>query len=174
MKLAQTNLSKLAETRPAVGLVHRSADFQVCCIAGFQTRMPSVNPMPQASARPADLEIGDTAGLETCATTCAVAPASWTAPALRRFSRAGQKAAEGCRSPKPSGSSHVSLTPRLQPGVRRSARIENLFNGFSPRAEAVETAGNFSAKAFHRAEATVLMRAAAAGRNFRIADAVEI
>jgi len=39
-----------------------SADFQVCCIGGFQTRRP------QAVARPADLEIGDTAGLETCAT----------------------------------------------------------------------------------------------------------
>ena len=39
----------------------RSADFQVCCIAGFQTRY--------AFARPADLEIGDTAGLETCATS---------------------------------------------------------------------------------------------------------
>src|SRR5436309_6880874 len=39
-----------------------SADFQVCCIVGFQTRRP------RAAARPADLEIGDTAGLETCAT----------------------------------------------------------------------------------------------------------
>ena len=68
----------------------------------------------------------------------------------------------------------VSLTPRLQPGVSRSARIENRFNGFLPRAEAVETAGDFSAKAFHRAEAAVLMRTAAAARNFRIADAVEI
>ena len=37
-----------------------SADFQVCCVAGFQTR--------QAQQRPADWEIGDTAGLETCAT----------------------------------------------------------------------------------------------------------
>ena len=36
------------------------ADFQVCRIAGFQTRWP------QGSH--ADLEVGDTAGLETCAT----------------------------------------------------------------------------------------------------------
>ena len=39
-----------------------SAGFQTCCIVGFQTRQPRV------VARPADLEIGDTAGLETCAT----------------------------------------------------------------------------------------------------------
>ena len=40
----------------------RSADFQVCCLAGFQTG-PG-----QDVQRAADLEIGDTAGLETCAT----------------------------------------------------------------------------------------------------------
>jgi len=44
------------------------ADFQVCCIAGFQTRVPSASPMGSIFSRPADLEIGDTAGLETCAT----------------------------------------------------------------------------------------------------------
>jgi hypothetical protein len=42
--------------------LHRSADFQVCCIAGFQTCEWL------AVVRLADLEIGDTAGLETCAT----------------------------------------------------------------------------------------------------------
>jgi hypothetical protein len=56
--------------------------------------------------------------------------------------------------------SSFSLTPWLQPGVKRNARIENRFNGLSARTEAVETAGNFSARAFHRAEATVLMREA--------------
>jgi hypothetical protein len=40
----------------------RSADFQVCRIAGFQTGGS------HDIERPADLEIGDTAGLETCAT----------------------------------------------------------------------------------------------------------
>jgi hypothetical protein len=39
-----------------------SADFQVCCVADFQIRSRSVFP------RAADLEVGDTAGLETCAT----------------------------------------------------------------------------------------------------------
>jgi len=39
-----------------------SADFQVCCVAGFQTRRL------HDSRRSADLEVGDTAGLETCAT----------------------------------------------------------------------------------------------------------
>jgi hypothetical protein len=39
-----------------------SADFQVCCIAGFQARWQS------GKSSSADLEIGDTAGLETCAT----------------------------------------------------------------------------------------------------------
>jgi len=39
-----------------------SADFQVCRVAGFQTRRL------HDSGRSADLEVGDTAGLETCAT----------------------------------------------------------------------------------------------------------
>ena len=39
-----------------------SADFQVCCVADFQIRGPS------ELDRVADLEVGDTAGLETCAT----------------------------------------------------------------------------------------------------------
>jgi hypothetical protein len=42
-----------------------SADFQVCCVADFQIRGPS------ELYRAADLEVGDTAGLETCATTLA-------------------------------------------------------------------------------------------------------
>ena len=37
----------------------RSADFQVCRAAGFQTRWPQL--------RGAGLEVGDTAGLEACA-----------------------------------------------------------------------------------------------------------
>jgi hydrogenase maturation protein HypF len=43
----------------------RSADFQVCRIAGFQTRQSS------DLTRRAGLETGDTAGLETCATVSA-------------------------------------------------------------------------------------------------------
>jgi hypothetical protein len=39
-----------------------SADFQVCRVAGFQDRAHN------DVVRPADLEIGDTAGWETCAT----------------------------------------------------------------------------------------------------------
>jgi hypothetical protein len=42
---------------------HRSADFHVCCVAGFQTGKL------RDSQRLADLEVGDTAGLETCATS---------------------------------------------------------------------------------------------------------
>jgi hypothetical protein len=40
----------------------RSGDGQVCCIAGFSTRQP------HHFRSSADLEIGDPAGLETCAT----------------------------------------------------------------------------------------------------------
>ena len=40
---------------------HRSADFQVCCIAGFQTRKL------RDSQSFADLEVGDIAGLKICA-----------------------------------------------------------------------------------------------------------
>ncbi|SRR6266480_829703 len=45
------------------------------CIAGFQTRQP------HAVARTADLEIGDTAGLETCATTRGCLAAKFAQPA---------------------------------------------------------------------------------------------
>ena len=138
MNIAQTNLSeagirkvgRVSPLRAAPGPSHpgahgvtrptRSADFQVCWVAGFQTRAA------REFARPADLEIGDTAGLETCATN----PASV-----------------------------VSLTPWLQPGVKRNRETPNRFNGFPSRAEAVETAGDFPARPVHRAEATVLMRA---------------
>ncbi|HEY9173096.1 MAG TPA: hypothetical protein VI136_12485 [Verrucomicrobiae bacterium] len=45
-----------------------SADFRVCCIAGFQTCVLPEQP------RAADLEIGDTAGWETGATAAAAFP----------------------------------------------------------------------------------------------------
>ena len=54
---------------------HRGADFPVCCIAGFQTRRT------RGRLTPADLEIGDTAGLETCAATRKQWP-RWLARAL--------------------------------------------------------------------------------------------
>ena len=53
---------------------HRSADFQICCIAGFQTCKVSWQKRScsrsdlNVEKRFADLAIGDTAGLETCAT----------------------------------------------------------------------------------------------------------
>ena len=43
------------------------------------------------------------------------APAYWSAPVLWRFSRAGRKAAEGCRSPKPRG---ISSAAAGSPGAR--------------------------------------------------------
>jgi hypothetical protein len=56
----------------------RAADFQVCCIAGFQTCGPSGVRTRQPVSRPADLEIGDTAGLETCATVAGFADPRFT------------------------------------------------------------------------------------------------
>ena len=50
----------LHEYKKNSGSVQRSADFQVCRAAGFPTRRPQF--------READLEVGDPAGLETCAT----------------------------------------------------------------------------------------------------------
>ena len=44
----------------------RSADFQVGCIADFQIREPGI--VQVALECVADLEIGDTAGFQTCAT----------------------------------------------------------------------------------------------------------
>ncbi len=50
------------ELKPETVVLTYSADFQVCCIADFQVRLPL------ALLSAADLEVGDTAGLETCAT----------------------------------------------------------------------------------------------------------
>jgi NADH-quinone oxidoreductase subunit M len=46
----------------------RTADFQVCGIAGFPTRRLFADRTRSIAGRPADWEIGDTAGWETCAT----------------------------------------------------------------------------------------------------------
>jgi hypothetical protein len=48
----------------------RSADFQVCCAAGFQACSGD------DFARRADLKIGDTADLEVCATEAGLRPAA--------------------------------------------------------------------------------------------------
>ena len=58
---------RLRITNPRYGIARHggnqsSADFQVCCVADFQIRKPSKR------HGAADLEVGDTAGLETCAT----------------------------------------------------------------------------------------------------------
>ena len=45
-----------------------SADFQVCRVADFQIRERRTSQRALEVWRAADLEIGDTAGLETCAT----------------------------------------------------------------------------------------------------------
>ena len=81
---------------------------------------------------------------------------------LNRFaSQPGVETPGYCRSSlrDKTAARSFSLTPRLQPGVRRGAGIENRFNGLSSRGETVETVGTFSARAVHRAKATVLMRA---------------
>jgi hypothetical protein len=46
-----------------------AADFPVCCLAGFPTRRRHVQRTRPAHGRPADWEIGDAAGLETCGTS---------------------------------------------------------------------------------------------------------
>jgi hypothetical protein len=48
--------------------VNRSTDFQVGCVADFQIREPGKALRTLELRRAADLEIGDTAGLETRAT----------------------------------------------------------------------------------------------------------
>src|SRR2546426_609557 len=82
-----------------------SADFQVCCVADFQIRRPA------EFHRAADLEVGDTAGLETCATsfarlsmTLSVLPASCR---QKRLGSADETSAARCR-----GVHLCALTPR--------------------------------------------------------------
>jgi len=58
----------LRQRRDESGPSHRSASFPTCRIAGVQTRKP------RDVRQPADLEVGDTAGLETCATSERSAP----------------------------------------------------------------------------------------------------
>jgi hypothetical protein len=45
-----------------------SAGFQACRLAGFKTRVPSAGSTLSNLRHAADLEIGETAGSETCAT----------------------------------------------------------------------------------------------------------
>ena len=158
MKLAQTTLSRRDSLKIARrfnagnGSPCTSSPAGARASARFNVHLPATQEMS------APLSVRTLKRRERRAPRTSIAPASWTAPAPWRFSRGGRKAAEGCRSPKPRGVSGVSLTPWLQPGVSRNARIENRFNGLSARGEAVETAGIFPARSVHRAEATVLMR----------------
>ena len=65
MKLAATSVPVLIRIlyRP-----HGCADFQVCCLAGFQTRLPFAKLTRSGYSQSADLVIGATAGLATRAT----------------------------------------------------------------------------------------------------------
>ena len=77
-----TPLAKACEEQPQARADRwRTADFPVCCIAGFLTRRQFVNRTRQTSERPADWEIGDTAGWETCGTPVPVAHLKPGAPA---------------------------------------------------------------------------------------------
>jgi hypothetical protein len=67
----------------------------------------------------------------------AVAPASWSAPVLWRFSRAGRKAAEGCRSPKPRGISGAASGSSLRDTNSGGFSVNGLFTGFCASAQGV-------------------------------------
>jgi hypothetical protein len=68
-----------------------STGFQVCCVAGFQTRFGCTHPMREKLLAPADLEIDDKAGpprrvrpvanLETFATKAKKQPPRFSAAA---------------------------------------------------------------------------------------------
>jgi hypothetical protein len=64
ISLKHSRIAPLNQDRSRGG----SADFQVGCIAGFQTCGPCHVRTRRPVSHPADLEIGDTAGWETCAT----------------------------------------------------------------------------------------------------------
>jgi hypothetical protein len=66
---------RIADEHSAADRNQSSADFQVGCIAGFQTSRRF------AVAIHADLEIGDTAGWETCATSSGYALGEFAQPA---------------------------------------------------------------------------------------------
>jgi hypothetical protein len=58
----------VSETTAGTRRFFRTADFQVCRIAGFPTRRPFVNLARPTTDSPADWEIGDKIGWETCGT----------------------------------------------------------------------------------------------------------
>jgi hypothetical protein len=97
MKLAQTILSELADG----GLTVAPACAGARALARFNVHSPTTQEMS------APFSIRTLKRRERRAP--AVAPASWSAPVLWRFSRAGRKAAEGCRSPKPRGISGAAF-----------------------------------------------------------------
>jgi len=82
-----------------------SADFQVCCVADFPIRRPS------KLRRTADLEVGDTAGLETCATASVDAFRSRRAPCLLLNRRGLRRFREILIDYKPALRDHAEVSP---------------------------------------------------------------
>lgn len=104
MKLAQTNLQ--SSRRDSLKIARRfNAEIGLHCVS-----RPGARASARFTVRNAKrLEQSDVPVLVTLkrrerrAPAQFVAPASWSAPALRRFSDAAAEAAEGCRTPKPRG-----------------------------------------------------------------------
>jgi len=139
MKLAQTILSKLRRS----GIFRRSADVAPTELENLLITSAT--------------NISLLRSWETASGSSAIAPASWNAPVLWRFSRAGRKAAEGCRTPKPRGISGAAFgfsrrdtAVRPNPGEFRinilftspctfAQGVQHAAQGIQPPAQAVQS-----------------------------------
>jgi hypothetical protein len=163
MKLAQTILSELAANRPAVA---KRLDCGVLSAA-----LPRLQASPRAQSGDESPQSRRFAPFEAADGFVAL-NSEYVAPTeLKNFLVALATKIPLRRScSKLRGISGVSLAPWLQPGAGCRRETLNRFNGFPSRAEAVETAGEFTPPVFHRAEATVLMKGGKKN-NFPVASA---
>ena len=99
----QNTILRYSAARPSRN--QSSADFQVCCVADFQIRRLS------ELHRAADLEVGDTAGLETCATASVDAFRSRRAPCLLLNRRGLRRFREILIDYKPALRDHAEVSP---------------------------------------------------------------
>ena len=123
---AEYSPSPGGEGRDEGGLPPRTADFPVCCIAGFPTRRPSAHRARPISQRPADWKVGGTADKNVCATS--LEPHAACRPAYRRLPSLPYRGFPNPQTVRPPDAPDFSTPCRLE--SRRNGRLESLRYGF--------------------------------------------
>jgi branched-chain amino acid aminotransferase len=137
-----------------------SADFPVCCIAGFPTREP------REVTRPADWEIGDTAGLETYAT-----PAATAGCATEKASQIATKFGDSTAKTRRRRAINLNFAPlRLRDFALKGGMFVFLNEKFVPEKQAVIPVSD---RGFLLGDGLFETMRVANGRPFRLAQHLE-